>query len=45
MAKSKVVHKLIPEEEREMTEQQTSSNTAEEYAEQIFDQEFWLKVR
>ena len=44
MAKSKVVQKLIPEEEREMTEQRTSFDKAEEYAELHFDQDFWLKV-
>lgn len=44
MAKSKVAHKLIPDEEKEMTELQTYSNPSEEYDERPFDQEFWRRV-
>ena len=46
MAKSKVAHKLIQDEEKEMAELQapSESDIAEQYDERKFDQEFWLKV-
>jgi hypothetical protein len=46
MKKSKVPHKLIPAEEREMSVQQapSTSNPAAEFEEDEFDKQFWLEV-
>ena len=44
MAESEGTHKLIPPEETEMTEQQTSSNLDEEFSEMQLDEDFWGKV-
>ena len=45
MKKSKVPHKLIPAEEREMNVQQApTSNPAAEFEEDKPDKQFWLEV-